>query len=107
MNWKTVLPALVLIGFAALTAYSIREVGYFGIWLTGLADPGGWQILVDLIIVCTLAIGWMIQDARARGLSVWPYIVITLVGGAFGPLLYLLRRNWSTNHTTRPASQRG
>jgi hypothetical protein len=32
------------------------------------------------------------SDARARGLSAWPFIGITLVAGSCGPLLYLALR---------------
>lgn len=33
-------------------------------------------------------------DARQRGLNPWPYVFITVVAGSFGPLAYLLRREW-------------
>jgi hypothetical protein len=49
---------------------------------------------VDLVIVCVLACGWMRRDASARGLPAWPFIVVTLVAGSFGPLLYLIVREW-------------
>jgi hypothetical protein len=35
---------------------------------------------------------WMWQDARARGTSAIPYLVVTLFLGSIGPLLYLFRR---------------
>jgi hypothetical protein len=35
---------------------------------------------------------WMLDDARRNQLSAWPFVLITLGGGAFGPLLYLIWR---------------
>jgi hypothetical protein len=44
------------------------------------------------VILAVLASIWMVRDARERGLSAWPFILVTLVAGSFGPLLYLLTR---------------
>lgn len=96
MNWKVILLLFVIIDFGALTAWAIYEVGYFGIFEAGLAGPGAMQVLVDLVIVCGLACLWMLADARRSGLNPWPYVVITLFAGSFGPLLYLLRREWGS-----------
>jgi hypothetical protein len=50
--------------------------------------------LADLVIVCLLACLWMNHDAPRQGLPVWPFVLITLVAGSFGPLLYLTARDW-------------
>lgn len=92
MNWKTLLLLFVLLDFALLSLYAMTQVGYLGIWQAGLSSWGGAQILADLIIAGALICLWMVGDARRHGLRPWPYIIITLVGGSFGPLLYLLRR---------------
>ena len=107
MNWKTAVLGLVIIDFAALTGYAILEVGYIGILEGGLANWGATQIFVDLIIACTLAMIWMVRDARQRSLNPWPYVAITLAGGSFGPLLYLLRREWGANRADAGALQPG
>ena len=96
MNWRTVIIALVLLDFAALSGYAMYQVGYLGIWQAGLSSWGAVQILADLVIVCLLACVWMVVDARQRGTNPWPYVAITLVAGSFGPLLYLLQREAGT-----------
>ncbi len=93
MNWKTGILVLILLDFAVLTTWAIYEVGYLGIFAAGLTGPGAMQVLADLVIVCALACVWMVADARARGTNPWPYVVITLLAGSFGPLLYLLQRH--------------
>jgi hypothetical protein len=106
MNWKTWIIAIVLLHFAALTAYSMQQVGYLGIWQAGLANWGARQVLADLLIVCTLAMIWMALDARGRGLNPWPYLLLTVFAGSFGPLLYLLRREWGAPRTALHAAHR-
>jgi hypothetical protein len=82
----------VLLGFGAYSVYAMLQVGYFGIWQAGIANVGALQVLIDLIIICALACTWMLVDARDKGLNAWPFVLITLAAGSFGPLLYLLYR---------------
>lgn len=107
MNLRTFLLILILANFALLSGYAMYQVGYSGIWQAGFSSWGAMQILVDLVIVCLLASVWMIQDARARGQSPWIYVLITLVAGSFGPLLYLLRREWGQAEPARYKSAAG
>lgn len=92
MNWRVLALILVMAPFAALSGYAMWRHGYAGIWQAGLASAAALQILADLVIACALAALWMVHDARARGVRVWPYVLITVGAGSFGPLLYLLRR---------------
>lgn len=92
MNIKTLLLILVLAVFAAISLYAMLQVGYLGIWQSGLVSWGAFQILVDLVIACGLICIWMVLDARQRGTNPWPYVAITVFSGSFGPLLYLLMR---------------
>jgi hypothetical protein len=43
------------------------------------------------MIALTMVLVWMWRDARARGVSPLPYVLITLALGSVGPLLYLIR----------------
>ncbi len=103
-NLAVTLLALITIGFSVLTTVALHEHGYLGIFTFHFQSSAGWQVLTDLIIVCTLAMVWMVNDARRSGRTVWPYLLLTLGGGAFGPLLYLLVGFLSRRAAARPAA---
>ena len=84
----------VIVAFGVLTAMALLEVGYLGILEPHFQSWGGAQVFVDLVIVCLLACIWMVNDAPSRGLSAWPFVLITLIAGSFGPLTYLAVREW-------------
>jgi hypothetical protein len=92
MNLRLLTLSTVLIAFGALTTMALLDVGYFGIIEPHFKTWGAGQVLADLVIACLLACFWMVSDARQRGLAVWPFILITLAAGSFGPLLYLVYR---------------
>jgi len=83
-----------VMGFGALTAAALADVGYWGILAPHFQTLGAGQVLADLVILATLSILWMLGDARTSGVPAWPYVVLTLAAGSFGPLLYLLHREW-------------
>lgn len=83
---------IVLLAFAAFSTWAMWQVGYFGIWQGAMANPGSWQVLIDLIVACGLICVWMVIDAREHGRNPWPFVAITLTAGSFGPLFYLLSR---------------
>lgn len=89
--FKAVLGVIVLL-FGVLTVYAVAQVGYWGIFEYHWHSPAGWQVITDLVIVCGLAIVWMVLDAKKIGRNPWPFVLITLAAGAFGPLSYLLTR---------------
>ncbi len=104
MSTRLIVLAIVLCGFGVLTSLALADVGYFGILEPHFHSWGGAQVFADLVIVCVLSCVWMHYDARERGISAWPFILITLVAGSFGPLLYLAARELRAT-ARRPPSE--
>lgn len=90
MSAKALLLIAVILAFGALSALALVEHGYLGIFAFHFTSSAGMQVLSDLVIVCALAMIWMLLDARRTGRRVWPFLVMTVTLGSFGPLLYLL-----------------
>lgn len=87
--FKTIL-FLTLTAFGAFTAAAIWQEGISGI-LGAITDSlGSMQIFIDLVIALSLVMAWMWHDAQQKKRNVWPWLVLTLLAGSFGPLLYLI-----------------
>jgi len=81
----------VLIGFSALTAFTLVHYGGLIAWLLFYTrDPASWQIFADLVITMCLLLVFMQRDAQANGRPFWPWAIFSLMVGSFGPLLYFL-----------------
>ena len=93
--------------FGALTVTALQDVGYFGIIAPHFQSWGAAQVLADLVILGLLFCIWVVPDARARGVNPWPFVGLTLVGGSFGPLCYLMLRERGSAHRRRPAAVTG
>ena len=92
MNGRQIALSLALVAFVGLEAWAVREHGYVGVFTAVLANSATTVAFVDLCIALGLVALWMGLDARERGISVVPYLLITLALGSVGPLLYLIRR---------------
>jgi uncharacterized membrane protein len=77
--------------FVGVSAWALFEHGYAALWRLPFRDIGTFQIFVDLVVAVSLCLAWLVRDARRRGLSPLPYVVLTLAGGSLGPLAYLWR----------------
>lgn len=84
---------ITLIAFGLLTGYAAVEASWDGV-VALFEDSNLWtiQLMCDFLIALSITAVWMVRDARRRGMSATPYIVLTFTTGSFGPLLYLLRR---------------
>ncbi len=89
MPSRRTLALVILVPFTLLTAWAVAEVGYLGIIDYQRHSPGGVQVFVDLVIALVLVLIWMVSDAKKAGRNPWPWVVVTLAAGSFGPLLYL------------------
>lgn len=88
--------ALAVAAFLAFTAYTVTVAvnhSLFGF----LADhaKGGWslQIFVDLVVAATCFWVVAVPDARSRGMSPWPYVVLTPFLGSIALLAYFVHRS--------------
>ncbi len=88
----TTVLAVTLAAFSLLSGLALWQHGYWGILAPHFQSFGGAQVLVDLVIALSLFMAWMWRDARRNGRNPWPWVVLTLAAGSFGPLVYLLSR---------------
>ncbi|MEL7023568.1 MAG: DUF2834 domain-containing protein [Pseudomonadota bacterium] len=79
----------MLVPFLVLTAYAVWKVGYIGIFDYHRHSPAGWQVFTDLVIALVLVLSFMVPEARRKGRTVWPWVLMTLTLGSIGPLLFL------------------
>ena len=70
----------------------VLDHGYTGFLALSMKEDWAAQMLVDLAIALMIALGWLVGDARRRGVPAWPFVVLTLFLGSIGPLLYLSLR---------------
>jgi Protein of unknown function DUF2834 len=92
MNAKQIGLSVLLVDFLALTAYAVYQYGYIGFFEVMLANAVTMTAFADLVIALSLIVAWMVRDARARGVSPLPYVLLTLALGSAGPIAYLIRR---------------
>ena len=91
MNIKQMAVGIVWLGFAIFTVVVFLHDGKaaFALPFDSLTNTAG---MIDLFIELTLVSIWMYFDARKRGTSAIPYIVVSAVFGSLGPLAYLFFR---------------
>ena len=104
MSGRFVILLVVIAGFAVLSTLALLDVGYLGILAPHFRSWGGAQVFTDLVILGVLSCLWMARDARAHGLSAWPFILITVFLGSFGPLFYLVARELRSTEPRRAAA---
>ncbi|MEM7280990.1 MAG: hypothetical protein AAF438_05115 [Pseudomonadota bacterium] len=92
MKPEKIISLVLLLILTPVTLYALAKVGYWGILQYHLPSPAGWQVMTDLVVALLLVCAWMIRDAKLHGRNVIPFILLTLVAGSFGPLVYLLTR---------------
>ncbi len=95
MNLRFVLLIVIFALFGGYTFWLLFEVGYIAIWQAGFASPASLQILLDLVIACLIICSWMIGDAKARGLTIWPWILAVVTTGTIAILVYLIVREFN------------
>ena len=102
MNLKQLGLGIVLADFLALSGYAVYHYGYVGLFQAAMLNAATLQVLADLTIALSLVSLWIWQDARSRGESGLPWIVLTAFLGSLVPLVYLIRREGRTRTVVRP-----
>jgi len=92
MNARLIGFGTALAAISAANAYAIYWYGVVGLFQLGLANAATVSVAIDLTIALGLVLSWLIVDARERGVSALPFVVLTLGLGSIGPLLYLIGR---------------
>jgi hypothetical protein len=99
---------LVLADFAALTLYAVATEGYFAFYEATLnfatSSIWGVQLVVDFVVALAIAMGWMVKDAREKGLPYLPYVAATFVLGSIAPLAYLIHRERASRSVSSTAA---
>jgi hypothetical protein len=80
----------VVCAFTVLTGFALWHHGYWGIIAPHFQSFGAGQVFADLVIALSLAMVWMVNDAKKTKRNPTGWILLTLTLGSFGPLLYLL-----------------
>lgn len=84
------LVVICLVVLVPVTVMALGQYGVGGVFASVVQSSASLQIYLDLFILCVLAIVWMRSDSRETGRRFWPWAILTLAAGSFGPLLYLL-----------------
>ncbi len=96
MTKKEIVLWLVLAEFVALTGYAIFSEGFLAFVpiASEIATGSFWglQILIDFVLAVAIGLGFVLFDARRRGLRAWPFVALTLSLGSIGLLGYLVYR---------------
>jgi hypothetical protein len=92
VNMSRIIIWMTIAVFGGLTGIALRDHGVWGIIAPHFRTFGAGQVFADLLIALTLAMVWIVRDAKASGRNPLPWVVLTLATGSFGPLFYLLAR---------------
>jgi len=92
MSGRLITLIAVIIVFGTITVMALMNGGIAGIVVPHFQSWGAGQVLADLVISLLICLFFIAKDAPARGLPFWPFLVLTLALGSFGPLAYLVMR---------------
>lgn len=88
MSTRTI-ATIVLLPFLVFSLWVAWTDGPLGFLTLAGREPWGLQMLLDLCIASSFAIGYMLHDARTSGRNPWPYVIATVAVGSIAPLVYL------------------
>jgi hypothetical protein len=104
MTPRMTLIVVALLLFTFQTVRVLSGVGYIGFFEAVNLNEATQLMFLDVIITLTLIAVWMSKDAAASGRTVWPYLLVMVLFGSAGPLLYLvfgMKRNRTVGDVQR------
>lgn len=78
------LPAAISVAFLAFTLAAIFTESVFGFWPVHTVSLWGNQVWIDLLLAVALALTFIIPQARAQGMNVFPWVLLTGATGCIG-----------------------
>jgi hypothetical protein len=101
VSWPAwLVPAAVLVPFAAWTVLAIIKEGLFGFWPVLMGSYWGVQVWFDRLLSVTAAFFLLQNRARAVGMKSEVWVIVVIFTGSIGLLLMLAQ----TVHLERKAS---
>jgi hypothetical protein len=91
---QAITAGVILAAFTVFSLWVVAGHGYTGFLALAGREPWALQMLLDLVIALSFALGWLRADARKRGIAAWPYFVATVLLGSIGILVYVVRRGF-------------
>ena len=93
MKRTALVATAILIPFTIYSLWVVAGFGYTGFLALAYREPWAMQMLLDLVIACSFATGWMFGDAKKHGLpKPWPFLIATVFLGSVGLLSYAIYR---------------
>jgi hypothetical protein len=93
MKRTALVATAILIPFTIYSLWVVAGFGYTGFLSLAAREPWGMQMLLDLVIACSFATGWMFADAKKHALpKPWLFLIVTLFLGSIGLLSYAIYR---------------
>lgn len=89
--------ALSIVAFVGFTVYTLSVIANHSLF-GFLQDhaQGGWSLQIFLDLVCAAVAFWIVAvpDARARGISPWPFVIATPFLGSIAIFAYFVVRSF-------------
>lgn len=95
MRTKDIAIGIGWLVFTAFTLVVMAKHGVLGFLTLAMRDAWALQMLLDLFLALSLFAGFVVQDAKARGLRAWPWVIAMMTMGSVGALPYLVYRRWA------------
>lgn len=107
MNIRFAAVVTLLLGFSAYSITVVAAHGYTGFLDVAAREPWAMQMLLDLVIALSIFTGWMVRDARVRGITAWPYVLAIVTLGSIGAIAYLVHRRIAPSRALASTGDRG